>query len=233
MAAVLACGPGAVLSHHDAAWLWDLKPPSSATVHVTVMGRRRHLRDGVVVHRARRLAPEDCTACHGIPATTAERTLLDLAEVLRPRQLLRILEEAERLRCFDLGSIDRVCERNPGRRGLRPLRGALGHEIADRPTRSELEARFADLCRAEGLPAPAVNAFVEGFEVDAVWPDRRLAVELDSYTYHAHRGAFEHDRERDAALQRAGYRVLRITWRRLTTEPGTVARDVCALLAGT
>jgi very-short-patch-repair endonuclease len=163
--------------------------------------------------------------------TSVARTLLDLAEVLSARRLLRVLEEAERLRLFDLDAIDRLAGRSHGRRGLGELRLALaGMDDEPPPTRSELERRFLELCRAEHLPPPAVNAWLAGFEVDALWPEQRLVVELDGYAFHGARAAFERDRVRDAAIQLAGYRVLRVTHRRLAAEPGAVAEAVRALL---
>jgi hypothetical protein len=98
-------------------------------------------------------------------------------------------------------------------------------------TRSELERRFLELCREAGLPRPAVNVVAAGFEVDALWPTQRLVVELDGHAFHGNRAAFERDRVRDAELQLAGYRVLRLTHRRLKDESATVARTVAALLA--
>jgi hypothetical protein len=169
----------------------------------------------------------------GIPVTSVARTLLDLASVLRPRQLERVFEEAERLRHFDLRTMLELCERSRGRRGLRRVRALLAEaSIVAPPTRSELECRFLDLCREEGLPLPAANHFVEGCEVDMLWARERLVVELDGYAYHGSRAAFERDRTRDATLQLADYRVLRVTSRRLEAEPSVIAETVRSLLRG-
>jgi very-short-patch-repair endonuclease len=228
MAGVLACGPEAVLSHRSAAWLWGLQPLSDRPVDVTVAGRSRHRRVGIAVHRTRNLHREDRKVRERIPVTSVARTLVDLAEVVRPAQLERALEEAERLRLFDLRAIG---ERYWGRRGLRPLRALLAEAgVAAEPTRSKLERRFLALCREEDLPAPAVNMFVAGFEVDVLWAEQRLVVELDGYAFHGNRPAFERDRVRDAALQLAGYRVLRVTHRRLETGPASVAAMVRSVL---
>jgi hypothetical protein len=159
--------------------------------------------------------------------------LLDLAEVLSPPRLVRVIEEAERLRLFDRHAIDRLVERSHGRKGLRrliPLLGAV--DEAPPPTRSELERRFLALCKHEHLPPPEVNVWLAGFEVDALWREQRLVVELDGFAFHGARLAFERDRMRDAAIQLAGYRVLRVTHRRLEAEPGAVAGTVRALLDG-
>ncbi|MBA2256229.1 MAG: type IV toxin-antitoxin system AbiEi family antitoxin domain-containing protein [Thermoleophilaceae bacterium] len=232
MAAVLACGPGAILSHRDAAHLWGLRESRAATIDVTAVGRSRHKRRGLRVHRPRSLHPDDRTIRDGIPVTTLSRTLLDLAEVLNARQLERAVEDTERLRLFDLRAVDRLLARSHGRRGVRPLREMLApHRLPALEARSELERRFVDLCRDACLPLPALNVSVEGHEVDAFWPSERLIVELDGFAFHRTRKAFEQDRVRDAALQLANYRVLRVTYRRLEAEPATVAETVRSLLA--
>jgi len=143
-----------------------------------------------------------------------------------------MFEEAERLRLVDVRAIQAVVARGHGRRGVGALAAALA-EARTRPlsdTRSELERRFVDLIESTGLPPPATNVLVEGFLVDAVWPRKRLVVELDGRRYHHTRAAFERDRIRDAALQVAGYRVLRITWKRLDREPHIIGATIRALL---
>src|SRR5207247_1611571 len=151
------------------------------------------------------------------------RTLLDLAEVVRPRDVERAFEEAERLRLLDMRTIANLRARSHGRHGL-ALLDALLAEARPPPadTRLELERRFFDLIKDADLPPPATNVLVEDFLVDAVWPKQRLVVELDSRAFHDTRPAFERDRARDAKLQVAGYRVLRITWRRLQKEPAAI-----------
>jgi len=128
--------------------------------------------------------------------------------------------------------IDALRHRSRGRHGM-PALEALLEDRSDEPpaTRSELERRFLDLCRGARLPAPSVNVLVAGLEVDAVWREERLVVELDGHAFHGTRAAFERDRERDAALQLAGFRVLRITHRRLEREPHAVIQTVRTLLA--
>jgi hypothetical protein len=224
MAAVLACGHRALLSHRGAAALWGLRP--SEAIDVTVP-RGRHRRRGIVIHTARNLPADDQTIRRCIPVTTAPRTLVDLASVVTAADLERSLEEAERLRLLDLAALQRVLERCPGRRGGRLLREIIGDALPGAAaTRSELERRFLALCHQAGLPPPAVNARVAGFEVDTVWLEARLIVELDSHAYHRTWAAFERDRARDTALQLAGFRVLRVTHRRLEHEPGAVLAAV-------
>jgi len=231
MAAVLACGPGAVLSHRDAAALWGLRQTSRTKVDV-IAARSVGSRPGIDVHRVRSLHPEDCTIHDGIPVTTVARTLLDLAEVVRPRETERAFDEAERLRLLDLVALEVTCGRAHGRHGLKVLRPLLDDRrpsLVD--TRSPLERRFLPFCRGHGVPLPVVNVAIGEFTVDALWSKHRLIVELDSYEFHGKtRAAFERDHARDAALLLAGYRVVRVTWRRLEREPERVAGELRALL---
>jgi very-short-patch-repair endonuclease len=231
MAAVLACRDDALLSHQSAAALWGFRPSVSAHVDVTAPRGRSVSREGIRVHHARQLHPDHRTVRDGIPVTTVACTLLDLAEALSPTQLQRAFEEADRLELIDMRAIDRLTERCHGRHGLKPLAALVATHRGPAPlTHSELERRFLDLCREAGLPPPMVNAQVAGLEVDALWPKHRLVVELDGYAFHHHRASFERDRERDAVLQLAGHRVLRMTHRRLELEPVAVAATVRSML---
>ena len=231
MAAVLSCGPRALLSHRSAADLWGILPTSSGRIDVTA-ARTSSGRPGITLHRPRRVHPEDRAENENIPVTSIARTLLDLAEVIRPHRLRRSVDEAERLQIFDLRAVERLIARSHGRRGLPRLRAALSDYRGPPPaTRSELERRFLDLCHDAALPRPEVNVLIAGFDVDVAWPHPGLIVELDSHAFHRGRTAFESDRERDAALQLAGYRVVRITDRRLRNEPAEVMRIVRSLLS--
>jgi hypothetical protein len=229
MAAVLACGRGAVLSHRSAAALWGIRPSSRRTEDVTSPHASRAHRPGIKVHRTRRLPVEDLDAEDGIPVTTVARTLLDIAEVVEAKDLARAVESSERLRLFDLRAVEDLMDRSPGRRGLPPLKLALEAYQPVPFTRSGLERRFLALCQEAGLPRPLSNVRIADVEVDAVWHDRRLVVELDS-SYHATSAAFERDRIRDATLQLAGYRVVRITHRRLLDQPFAVTHTLRTLL---
>ena len=229
MAAVLACGEGAVLSHRTAAALWGLRRSSGARIDVTVPRTGRCL-GGIAIHRTRHLPPDHVTCVDVIPVTSVARTLLDLCDVVRPPERARAIEEAERLRIFDLTAVESVIEASPGRHGVGTLIAAVRAATAPEPTREELERLFLELCRAHGIPLPAVNIWVEGFEVDACWQHERLIVELDGWEFHRTRAAFERDRRRDAVLQLAGYRVLRVSWRWLQQEPAEVANTIHTLL---
>lgn len=231
LAAVLAAGPGAVLSYRSAAALWELRPAVGSLVDVTVCARARRSRSRIAIHVTRELRDRDCAQHAGIPVTSIARTLLDLAGVLSEQQLGRAFEEAERLHRLDLRAIEDVCLRGRGRRGLGALLRVSADQSGPPPvTRSELERIFLDLCREHCLPQPRINDFVAGHEVDAVWPPQRLVVELDGYAFHRTRAAFERDRARDVALQLAGYKVLRFTHRRLSREPAAIATTLRELI---
>jgi very-short-patch-repair endonuclease len=232
MAAVVACGASAVLSHRSAARLWGIRPDSRRPVDVTAP-RGRKPRDRICVHAVHALDPRDRTVLDGIPVTALARSLLDLSEVAPEDHVARAVEEAARRRIFDLRAVEELLARSHGRRGCRRLRTVLAEHAIEPGTRGDFERRFLVLCRDEEFPRPQVNTLVEGFEVDAVWPDRRLIVELDGFESHGTRRAFERDRERDVTLLLAGYRVVRITWRQLTSEPSKVAARLRTLLAYT
>lgn len=231
LAAVLAVGPGSLLSYWSAAWLWGLIDGLRKPFHVTAPGPRR-LRDRppVRVHRARNLAPEDRRLEDGIPLTSPGRTYLDLAEVAK-RRLPGLLKRGEERKLLDADEIFACCERSRGHKGAKPLRLAVAkHRPEARVIRSGAERRFLTLVEAAGLPLPSTNYIVGGYELDAYWPSAALAVEIDTYGTHGSRASFESDRERDAELAAVGITVIRVTERRLDEEPEAVARRVAGLL---
>ncbi len=234
MAAVLACGPDAVLSHRSAAALRGLRPWGSWAIDVTAAGRTRHGHPGIALHNVRALQPDDRATLDGIPVTSVDRTLLDYAELAAPHQLGWAFEAADRLDLLDLKAIDALCARSAGRRGRKRLQALVSDYRGPAPeTRSELERRFLALIRDAGLPEPSVNVVVAGYTVDLYWPSSGLVVELDGYAYHRSRRSFEDDRAKDVQLQLAGCRVLRLTDRRLRARPDAVLDDVArALSAG-
>jgi very-short-patch-repair endonuclease len=166
--------------------------------------------------------------------TTVAHTLFDYAEVVDFERLRQAWEEADRLGLLRLKAVEAVCERGYGRHALRPIRRLLSAAAAPTPGRTPLENRFAEFCREHlrDLPAPHTNVSILDHEVDAYWPRQRLVIEMDSWEFHHHRAAFEHDRARDAAMQATGYRVVRLTHRRLKNEPAAVATQLRALLVG-
>jgi hypothetical protein len=233
LAAVLACGSGAALSHRSAASLWRLRRSAMSRVEVSVpSGHGRGARDGILVHRCRTLRPEDVTIRDGIPVTTVARTLVDPAEVVPRRSLERAADQAEIERLFDLRAITEAITANPHKMGCARVAALLEeHAIGSTLTRSDLEERMLAICDRAGVERPAVNARAAGLEVDFLWVRQRLVAEADSRRYHAHRAAFERDRERDAALLTAGFRVVRFTERRIVAAPGEVASTLRRLLA--
>jgi very-short-patch-repair endonuclease len=228
MAAVLACGEGALLSHRSAAELWALtKKSHSGPVEVTATAGRG--RPGITVHEGG-IYKDDRAVVARIPVTSVARTLFDLAEVVDERQLGRAFEEADRLNLLHIGALEDVCARGHGRRALRPIRQLIEEARVPVRTRSDLEERFALFCREHDIVPTATNVEVLGHEVDAFWPRERVIVELDGYAFHRHRAAFERDRSKDIARQVAGYRAIRVTDRRLEGEPDAVAKEIRALL---
>ena len=216
LAAVMACGPGAVLSHRDAAQLWELRQSNSALIDVTVPSRAGRIRrKGLRVHRSGRLAAEEVTVRGGIPVTTLARTLLDLADALDPQALRRAVTEAEYQRRFDLPSINAVVENNPGRRGAKLMKAVEGKRHR---TRSPLEDRFLRFLDRYGVEEPDSGVWIEGYMVDFVWTRVGLVVELDGVDAHDTRAAFNADRLRDRRLWRAGLRTMRLTSEALDAE---------------
>ena len=229
LAAVLACGPGAVLSHRSAAAHWGLLDTQQARFDVTAPRSRDGI-PGIRLHTSRSLDEKDTTSHDGIPITTIARTLLDLAATARADQLERALAQAERLELYDHRAILDVVARGNGHRGTQVLAQAIAGE--PKWTRNDWEAAFLGLIRDAGLPEPVTNEAFEApehgrCEPDFYWPAHRLIVETDGWESHRTRAAFRGDRAKDAALTAAGYRVLRFTW---DVEPNVVLRRLNALL---
>lgn len=232
MAAVLAGGPDALLSHRSAAALWELRPPPAGPIDVSVPGRSRKGQPGIRFHNVRSLHADDRARVDGIPVTAVHRTLLDFAEVADRQRLRHAIEEAERRELFDLNAIDALLARSPGRRGQKLLSATVAQVRGPVPwTRSEFERAFLALIREAGLPEPQTNVIVEGHLVDCWWPAERLVVELDSFRWHKTRRSFEDDRLKGAKLQVAGIAPLQLTERRVRFEPRAVLSDVARMLS--
>jgi very-short-patch-repair endonuclease len=229
MAAVLACGAGAVLSHRSAGVLWRLlRAPAYGATEITVpTGAGRKRQSSLRIHRSVTLRPDEFTERDGIPVTTPARTLLDLATVLPLRSLERTVDEGERLRLFRAEDLTAIAQRHRGDPGAGPLKALLAnHSIGSTVTRSELEEHFLALCRARRLPQPKVNEPLLGYVVDFLWPPARLIVEVDGRATHGTTQAFQRDRDRDTSLTAHGYRTLRFTWWDVTRRPAVVADRV-------
>ena len=236
VAGVLAAGPDAALSHRSAAALWGIWRGEQRSTEVTVPSWRRP-RPGLSLHVAN-IPDDEATVREGVLVTSVPRTLLDLAAILRRSHLERAIERAEALRLSDALSLGDLVARYPRRPGTPTCQAILTDgRIGSAITRSELEDRFLVLLADHRLPRPRVNAPVElsagrWLEVDFMWPDARLVVELDGYATHAPRASFERDRGRDRALAAAGWRVIRITWRQLHSDDRAVLGDLERLLVG-
>jgi very-short-patch-repair endonuclease len=221
MAALLATGEGAVLSHHSAADVWEILPRHDGPAHVTVRGHAVRARAGLHIHRSHSL---DAAVHRGLPLTAPARTLRDLAAYLAAPALERAVEQALVARLTSHAALAAQTGRGAAR-----LRGVLSSDPA--MTRSEAERRLLALVRAARLPQPETNVRLGRYEVDMLWRRQRLVVEVDGFAYHGSRRAFERDRRRDADLTQAGYRVVRFTWRQITQEPEAVVARLAALIA--
>ena len=226
MAAVLACGPGALLSHRSAIELWELLPATEHAPHVTVPGRGRGRRGGIAVHRSRPLDPRDHGTIDGIPVTNVGRALLDFAGTASPRELERAYGEARTQRLAH--DIAEVIARHPGRHGARAL-AALSHEVP-LLTRSEAEEAMLALIRRAGLPRPLTDVHVGPWQLDFFWRDESLNVEVDGHRYHSLAPAIARNHARDADLEARGIRVRRVTVRELMHSPEVVLARVARAL---
>lgn len=207
MAAVLACGEGAVLSHRSAAVLWRLLAPANGAIDVSVptASGRKH-RSGIRIHRRPSLSPDSVMRRRGIPVTTPTQTIADLRGSVSAARLRRATRQAEVL-------------------GLR-----TGLDRTPDPTRSELEHLFLRLCHRHRLPTPEVNVRIGSHTVDFLWREQRVVVETDGYRYHRGSQAFEDDHERDLDLRSRGYDIVRLTYRQVTADPKRAAAAVAEAL---
>jgi very-short-patch-repair endonuclease len=231
-AAVLACGPGAIVSHRSAAFLLGIGGRLPRVVDVIVPSQRGREIDAVRVHMVPRPAPSELVLVDGIPCTGAARTIVDLAGTYGEREMRETVERAASEKVLDLAGIDAILAGGPRRRGAPCLRRVVEdwREVAAtanfEDARSLFEVKLLPLIAAAGLPMPRVNAPVETaeriLEVDLLWPDQRFVVEADSRRHHAIEVAFERDHRRDRELLAARYGFLRVTWREAEHEPGAV-----------
>lgn len=234
MAAVLASGPGAVLSHRSAAALWMIRPSSRSIVDITTPRKSRSW-DGIRRHH-KALPADEVMIEERIPVTTVPRTILDLAATESVDVVGNLLRESEYRRLYDRLSLWDLVERYPGRRGVRKVWAAL-ERLKEEPSgrrRSRLEERFAPFLRRHRLPQPRFNDWIllgdRRHQVDCHWPGTSQIVELDGWKGHRTRTAFREDRARDRELRVAGYSVTRLTWNQLDDEPEAIASDLRALL---
>jgi very-short-patch-repair endonuclease len=220
MAAVLACGSGAVLSHHSAAELWDLLPLRAHPVEISVpAGIHRH--PGVAVHRRTAPVLANVTKRHGIPVTNVALTLTDIAARISRGRLEAAINEADTCDLTDPEHLRALVEALPRIPGRGVMRRTLDRRTF-RLTRSQLERRFRPIARRAGLPAPETRVRLNGYEVDFFWPDLGLVVETDGLRYHRTPASQARDRERDQAHTAAGLTPLRFTHEQVAFEPARV-----------
>jgi hypothetical protein len=231
MAAVLACGEGAVLSHQAAAAHLNMRPSQRVKVDVTTPGRSGKTREGIQVHSAKTLTRADITVVDAIPSTTWARTLLDLAEVIGRRGVEKACDRAEELRIFDLRHLEDVLGRANGRRGAAVLSDVLKTYTVGRDyTRSALEDAFYAVCDLAGVPRPIAGYWIPldggDAEGDFAWPKRRLIVETDGDGTHGTPLGRRRDYRRDSRLRLAGWQVERFDWYEVIHQPAATARAV-------
>jgi very-short-patch-repair endonuclease len=236
LAAVLASGPGAVLSHRSAAYLHGILDDSRNRVDVIAPKRRGRSPDGIAAHRDGTLTPADRLRIDGIPCTSLPRTLLDIAASEPPRTLRYAVNQAEVEGVFDLARMVELLKRSKGRRGVARLRLAIeNHDPREQEARRELEKKLLRLFKRAGFRPAEVNGHlvIDGISMmpDFMWRDARLIVEADSRRVHGTLTAFEKDRERDQRLAAAGWTVIRVTWRQVVEEPERVVRTLRSLLS--
>ncbi|NNF37693.1 MAG: DUF559 domain-containing protein [Gemmatimonadetes bacterium] len=237
-AAALAVGPNAVISHSTAArvygWLapadaWRFDRADSVTprrrieggvsVDATLLRGNRRSRPGLRVHCAGSLTSDEATTVAGIPVTTPIRTVLDAAAQLDAFTVERVVAAALRTGAVDRAALSVACSRYRGRRGIGRLRQVLDRPEMPRFTRSEAERRVLKAIRDSGLPTPRANVTAGPYEVDFLWDNLNVVLEVDGFEFHSSRRSFESDRERDGWLQAEGLLVVRLTWRQITREP--------------
>jgi very-short-patch-repair endonuclease len=234
MAAVLASGPEAALSHWSAAAFWMIRPNSRSIIDVTTPRKSRSW-DGIRRHH-KALPTDEVTVEESIPVTTVPRTIFDLAATEPADVIANLVRESEFRQLHDRLSLWDLVERYPGRRGVCKVRMAL-ERLREEPSgrrRSRLEERFAPFLRRHQLPQPRFNDWIllgdKRYQVDCHWPGTGEIVELDGWAGHSTRAAFREDRARDRALKVAGYSVTRLTWNQLEDEPEVIAADLRALI---
>jgi hypothetical protein len=228
MAAVRACGEGALLAGGAAAHLWVLLKGPAPPPEVNAPTERRV--PGIVTHRARRQPGADAAVRHGIPITTVARTLVDLAAVLDADDLARACHEAGVRHSTTPAQVEAVLRRRPASPGAGKLRRVISGDV--KVTLSRLERRFLERLRDAGLPLPETNRPAGGRRVDCRWPGYALAVELDSYTYHRSRHAWEQDRRREREARARGDDFRRYTWGDVFEHPALMMRELTTFFAG-
>jgi very-short-patch-repair endonuclease len=225
MAAVLFRGGGALISYQSAIWLWGLERKLEIPVQVSVRWRG-HSQGAIGLHHCPALRDEDFSMIERLPVTSVPRTLLDYASTAATYRLEGALDRADRLDLLDSAEIDRITEEVRGHHGSKRLRRAMTLYRERGFTRSGGEKKMLAVLADAGVQRPAINNFIEGYELDFYWERERFAVELDSWEHHRTHRSFEADRRRQEELAMAGIETIRITGTRLKHEPKQVADRV-------
>jgi very-short-patch-repair endonuclease len=237
MAAVLACGPGALLSHASAGALHGIRATAATLIDITLTQPRSLKRPGIRVHTCTQLTSADITEEDAIPVTSVPRTLLDLATFLTRPQLERACEQAVLEGSFDLSAISELLARSHGRPGIRKLRAALARgDLGENVPASGLERRFRNLCEQAGLPAPEINRYLllgdEYHKADFLWRRERVVIEVDGDRYHSTGWQRRRDADRDSLLLAHGYASTRIAQTEIAKRPARAVQAAGTLLAG-
>jgi very-short-patch-repair endonuclease len=231
--ALLACGDAALLSHESAALLWRMPVQLPETVQVTLVGCARPQRAGIRIHRVPALDPRDIRRHKGLPLTAPARTLLDLAAVVPKEALEQAVAEAIARHLVSTPALREALERAPRRHGAKSLRKLLDREAPPARTRSKPERLMLGIVRRLGLPEPETNIQLEEWNVDFLWRDRRLVVEVDTYSFHSSPASWERDHRKQADLEDCGLTVRRVTKRQLEEQPDSVAERLKRWLEAT
>lgn len=229
-AALLACGEGAVISGRSALYLWGINDMGPAEVEVTVAGRHRRKQRGIRLHRVATLDRGDVRTRHGLSVVFPARALIEFAAVASFDELGDAVAEARQRGLIRDGELEAAANAAGRRRGAAQTRAFLLDEGEPAMTRSRGERRLRKLVRDARLPQPKANVRVAQYEVDFLWPEQRVVLELDSYGFHGHRRAFERDHRKTMVLEDAGFHVIRVTRRQLLEEPYWVVAHIARAL---
>jgi very-short-patch-repair endonuclease len=224
MAAVLACGPGALLSHDSAAGLWRIRR-AATRLEVSIITGKKRRPEGITVHRRRGLGPEERMRCHGIPVTAPICTLIDIALRLDRDKLEAAINEADKLDLCDPEELRSALDGISARPGVRALRSVLDYRTFTL-TDSEVERRLLHIARSIRLSEPETGVYVNGFKVDFYWPELGLVVETDGLRFHRTPAQQARDRLRDQAHTAAGLTPLRFTRAQVRFQPDYVAETL-------
>ena len=232
LAAVLACGPRAVLSHRSAAELWGmLEPREHMAIQVTAPGHGLDGPQGIYLHKTKVLSSYDCSVVDGIPLTSAARTVFDVASQATRSEVAAAYEVGLIDHRFTRDDMIKMAIRLKGRRGIAKVRALIDRDAPPTVTVREAHRMLLELIRDSSMPHPKTEVPIGRYRADICWPETKLVVEMDSSRWHNSPGKIEHDKRRDAELAALGYLTLRVTWHQLTKEPVAAIARIAATYA--